>query len=266
MPKSLLLRAKPAILGLVTQGQNQNRKVILWVGTSVWAAALWFWPAAVESERGLTPREPNSKEQLFRSTLTDAQLGILGFHLYETREGKRYWNIESQFAELYRESNQTLMRKVTAEFFSQNSDNVVTTRGDRGRSEIEKNLVELEGNVFVSSRRGYVFNLDEVTYRGNTHELQSDSPVSMKGPDPELPTMYIKGDGLQAFINEEFYKVRKNVRGRKRLSDQRWLHIASTSGEFFPDYERARFYGKVRSSIQDLEIDSERLEVATSEG
>ncbi|MCB0406148.1 MAG: hypothetical protein KDD51_15310, partial [Bdellovibrionales bacterium] len=63
-----------------------------------------------------------------------------------------------------------------------------------------------------------------------------------------------------------YYKVKKNVRGRKRLNDQRWLHISSASGEFFPDYDRARFYGKVRSSIQDLEIDSERLEVAASEG
>ncbi|MCB0406480.1 MAG: hypothetical protein KDD51_16985, partial [Bdellovibrionales bacterium] len=142
MPRSLLLRAKPAILGLVTRGQIQNAKAALLASSAIWAAGVWLWPGAAEPDRSISPREPTSKEYLFRSTLTDAQLGILGFHLYETREGKRYWNIESQFAELYRESNQTLMRKVTAEFFSQNSDNVVTTRGDQGRSEIAKNLVE----------------------------------------------------------------------------------------------------------------------------
>lgn len=243
----------------MAEGAMHNRWPALATGMA-WAATLWWIPRPVERPVAPPARsgasEPASQ---FRSPLTDASLGMLGFHLFETKEGRPYWNLKSRFAELQRQSNYAFMQSIEGQFFSQ-SGNVVTTTGDSGRSELEERWVELEGNVAIRSRQGYLFQLERVTYQGKRHEFHSDAWVTMRGPDIEAPDLFLKGEGLLARIDEERYLLRHNVSGRKRLASLEWLDIRSRSGEFFSATNRAVFRGKVRSEMPQMLIESEEFE------
>ena len=76
--------------------------------------------------------------------------------------------------------------------------------------------------------------------------------------------MILKGIGLHADIDTEHFILKRNVTAQKRLKTSEWLRIASQSGEFFTNDQRAIFIGKVRSIFPTMTIDSDIFEVSTS--
>lgn len=240
-----------------------NRWPALAAGVA-WAAALWWYPWPADRPSPVAGRtsasEPASQ---FRSPLTEASFGMLGFHLYETKDGRPYWNLQSRFAELQQQTNFAFMQSIEGQFFSQ-AGNVVTTTGDSGRSGLGERWVELEGNVAIRSRQGYLFQMERVMYEGKRHEFHSDVWVTMKGPDVEKPDLFLKGEGMLARIDEERYLLRSNVTGRKRLASLEWMDIESRTGEFFSADSRAVFRGNVRSQMPQMRIESDEFELESS--
>ncbi len=134
-----------------------------------------------------------------------------------------------------------------------------------GRSLIDRHLVELEGDVQIHSRKGYLFQMDRLNYDGTDHELYTDDPVQMKGPDVDHPTMFLKGIGLHGQIDEEHFVLHKNVSAQRKLSKgTSWLRIYSAAGEFFTDDQRSRFTGGVRSYLPDMELQSDLQELTVA--
>ena len=252
--------------GLSLELAKKAPSLLLYGLVIAWAIGVVFWPEP--SDVGTLREESRqnaSGEDLYKASLTKANFGLLGVRFYETSEGKKRWVINSRFAELHRKENYAFMQEVDALFFAAKTGNMVTTKSDYGRSWTDKRLVELEGNVSVRSKRGYLFTMDRLNYNGDSHEFSSDDVVHMKGPVVEHPIMMLKGVGLLADIDKEHFLVQRNVVAQKRLKTSEWLKINSKSGEFFTDEQRAIFIGKVHSSLPQIAIDSDIFEMSISQ-
>lgn len=249
-------------VSVVTLTQSKNI-YYLFIGSWFFLVLLWPKPSNVSSV--LTDAdEPQSGEGLYKSKITDANFGLLGVDFFESNDGVKRWHIRSKFAELHRKDNYAYLQQVTTEFFAEKTGNVVFTKSDYGRSWTDKNYVELEGNVSIQSKRGYLFTMNRLNYDGNTHEFYTDDIVNMRGPIVEKPTMLLKGSGLVADIDREHFILKKNVSGHKKLKKSDWLRITSKTGEFFTDESRAVFVDRVRAIMPKTTIESDVFEISGS--
>lgn len=234
----------------------------------IWFLLVLLWPQDSNfiSGKGLQEGKSSSEEQLYKASLTKAHSGLLDADFYETARGRKHWNIKSKFAELHRKENYIFMKEVTSRFFAEKTDNVVSTTSNYGRSWMDSNIVQLEGNVLVRSAQGYVFTMNRLNYDGKSHKFRSRDLVRMKGPNPENPKMLLRGKGLIADIDIEHFRLKRNVSARKKLENSKWLYITSTSGEFYTAEDRALFYENVHSTMPKVDITGDEMELNTSEG
>ena len=222
-----------------------------------------LWPTA--SNRRIIGDSADG-EGLYRSSLTRANLGLSGIRLYESSQGKKHWNIESEFAELHRKENFAYLRSVLARFFAERTGNMITTRSNFGDARFDKQLIHLNGDVKVESKKGYLFTMPSLTYIGEKHAFLSDSAVQMRGPPASRPTIFLRGKGFSADIDREHFLLRKNVSGHKKLKGAEWLRVRSRSGEFFTNEQRSVFVGDVQSQLPRIVMESDTMEMALAEG
>ncbi len=238
-----------------------------YIGVGIVAALTFIvvllWP--LDSNRGHVAEgePPPSDEGLYQSSLTKANFGLLGVDFYETSDGRKHWNIRSDFAELHRKDNYAFLKQVDADFFAEKTGNLVNTTSDYGRSWLDKRLVHLEGNVLIKSRQGYLFAMNQLDYTGANHQFQSADWVTMRGPNINRPSLHLQGIGLNADIDREHFRLRRKVTGRKRLPDSEWLRITSNSGEFYTNESIAIFTGKVKSKMPKLDLESDEFKLTT---
>jgi len=241
--------------------ENRMRKVGLYLFAAFWLILMILFP----SRTNISPRPEDhasaSDEGLYKASLTRAPFGLLGVNFYESTAGKKRWNIKSKFAELYRKDNHAFMQDVTADFFADKTKNMVRTVSKYGRSLMDKNLVELEGEVAITSRRGYLFEMDRLNYDGKAHQFSTDDLVRMKGPSVSKPSMFLKGTGFIGNIDSEHFSLKKNVTAQRQLRNTEWMKVSSVAGEFYTEEQRAIFIGKVNSSLPKITIQSDYLEV-----
>jgi LPS export ABC transporter protein LptC/lipopolysaccharide transport protein LptA len=248
--------------------KGRLRKIhLIYAFTVLWFSVVLFWPRSSNNNRDQEEGSQNlAQEDLYRANLTQANFGLLGVRFYESVEGQPRWKIESQFAELHRKENYAFLKGVTANFFSEATQNKILTKSDYGRSWSEKNYVELDGNVSIESGQGYLFWMNHLNYDGKKHEFSSNDTVQMKGPNINRPIMFLKGTGLNAQINKEHFILNQNVSSQKKLENGQWLKIFAKAGEFFTNESRAVFIGGVKSMMPDIKITSDIFELSSEEG
>lgn len=228
-----------------------------------WFVLVLLWPQDSEKNQTADSDLPAARQDLYQSSLTDANFGLLGVDFYETAEGKKHWNIRSGFAELHRKDNYAFLKEVDADFFAAKTGNLVNTTSEYGRSWLDKRLVHLEGNVVIRSRQGYLFTMNQLDYTGSNHQFQSPDFVKMRGPSVARPTLHLQGVGLNADIDREHFRLKRKVTGRKKLAGADWLDISSTSGEFFTNDSVAIFTGKVKSKMPKVDLDSDEFKLTS---
>jgi len=231
----------------------------------LWTLALLIWPSSVNPIKELDASEPRqfkTGEGLYKSVSTKANLGLVGVRYYEASQGRKHWHIESQFAELHRKENYAFLTEVTAKFFAKNTGNVVLTQSNYGRSWNDKNLIELEGNVRIESKKGYLFEMDKMNYNSQNHEFTSDELVHMKGPDVVKPEMMLSGIGFQADIDKEQFFLKQKVTAERKMRGAGSLKISSQMGQFFTDESRAVFIEKVRAKMPQTTIECDLFELS----
>jgi LPS export ABC transporter protein LptC len=237
-------------------------KVSLVSSSAVWATAIVLWPLGSNLVTNrFDARQLAYGQSLYKSSLTSAGFGMLGAQFYESNDNARRWNIRSQFAELHRKENYAFMQDVDAEFYAGHTGNTVFTKSDYGRSYLDKNLVDLDGKVSIRSKRGYLFTMEHLTYHGDKHFFDTKDLVLMKGPEPESPTMQLRGTGLWADIDREHFLLKHRVTALRRLKTNEWMHTTSNTGEFFTDEQHAIFRGNAHTLMPAIVLDSDELEL-----
>lgn len=240
---------------------------IAYLSSALVLVVLFFWVrSGKQTAPSSEPAAPQSAEEAqFATQLANAPFGLLGVRFYESFEGKKRWNIQSRFAELHRKENYAFLEDVAADFFSEKTGNRIQTKSKYGRSRIDQQKIDLEGNVSIHSKRGYLFEMDRLSYDGSSHEFNTEDTVSMKGPSVAAPTMTLKGTGLVGNIDTEHFLVKNNVTALRKLKSNEWLKITSRSGEFFTEEQRAVFVGGVKAAMPRVSIDSDIFELSVSE-
>ncbi len=245
------------------------KKLCVFGLAAVWVALVVLWPRRSDitpppTAENTSQASLESEEGLYEAPLTEAPFGLLGVNFYESTDGVKRWNIRSKFAELHRKDSYAFMKEVDADFFASTTGNQIVTRSNYGRSQMEKQKVELDGDVSIKSRRGYLFEMDKLDYDGNSHEFTTEDLVRMKGPDILKPAMFLRGTGLLGNIDTEHFYLKKNVSAQRQLHSTQWLKITSHAGEFFTEDERAVFTGKVHSTLPKTVIDSDLVELTVT--
>lgn len=244
----------------------RSKEAVLYGLAALWALFVIAWPSV--SNHG-TVREDSrqivSGQSLYKSQLTTANFGMLGVQFYESNDGAKRWNIRSHFAELHRKENYAFLQTVDAEFYASLTGNTVFTKSDYGRSYLDKNQVDLEGNVSIRSKRGYLFTMDRLTYFGEKHYFETKEPVVMRGPDPEHPAMILRGTGMWADIDQEHFFLKRKVTATRKTKTGDTLRIQSNTGEFFTDDQHAVFRGGTHSTLPNVTIDSDDFELTIKE-
>ncbi|NBW98452.1 LPS export ABC transporter periplasmic protein LptC [bacterium] len=239
-----------------------KRRIILLA--TVWALLVLIWPSSTQLPSEVDPKvqDPKLGEGLYKSVSTKANFGLVGVRYYEAAEGRKHWHIESKYAELHRKENYAFLTEVLAEFFSKNTGNVVTTQSQYGRSWNDKNLIELEGDVKIRSKKGYLFEMDKMLYKSAKHEFTSEDRVRMRGPQANRPTMLLSGTGLQADIDREEFLLQRKVNAERKMKGSGALKIVADSGQFFTHESRSVFLGNVHAKMPSTEIESDVFELS----
>jgi len=238
---------------------------INWVGRGIaclWAFTVVFWPRQGDPSGHDDSERQGSGERLYQSGSTRAGLGLTGARFYQSNDGKKRWSIESKFAELYQTENTAFMEHVTARFFSERTGNVITTKSRYGRSLVDREQVELTGGVSIRPPQGYLFTTEQILYDGKAGSLHSDAAVQMKGPREDYPTMTLRGVGLDANIETEHFRLKRQVWAQKQIKGRgEKLRITSRSGEFFTMENRAVFVNRARATLPDVTIEGDLMEI-----
>lgn len=231
-----------------------------------WALVVVAWP--VPSREGArAPAAAATAESLYRPTeQSAAMLGLKGVRLYQSNEGKPRWKLVADGAEIFRAENYCLFQKIDAEFFSKKG-NVIRAQSDYGTSKLNPQSdfeeIELQGNVVLNSSQGYRMRVETLTYDGPKHELRSNDPVELVGPNPAKPAIVLKGKGLVGDVDEERFRLLKDVTVDRQLSgSERRLKVSARSGDFFTAEHRSIFYKSAKARLPELEVQADRIELA----
>jgi LPS export ABC transporter protein LptC/lipopolysaccharide transport protein LptA len=235
------------------------------LGTA-WTVVIVAWP--VPSQEGSrAPAASASAESLYRPTEdSTAMLGLRGVRLFQSSEGKPRLRMVAAGAEIFRSENYCLFQKIDAEFFA-SSGKLIRAESDDGRSKLDAQSdfeeVELRGNVVVRSSEGYRMRVDTLVYDAPKHQLRSNDPVEIVGPNAARPTLVLKGKGLVGDVDEERFRLHRDVTVDRQLSGtDRRLKVSAQSGEFFTAQHRAVFTKSARARLPNLEVQADRIELA----
>ncbi len=242
------------------------KKSLWFIATILWFSVVVLWPVPTSlAERDGKETAIPVRIGLYNANLTKANFGISDAQFFEAHDGKKQWHIRAQFAELYRRENYLHLENVLSEFYATATGNIISSHSRYGRSYLDKHLVELEEDVSLQSKRGYLFTMEHLRYNTESDEFDSDDLVHMKGPSIDKPTMFLQGVGLHAEVNREHFILKKNVSAQRQLKTSQWLKVRANLGEFFTNDQRAAFVGRVHSSLPNLSIESEILEITVAE-
>jgi LPS export ABC transporter protein LptC/lipopolysaccharide transport protein LptA len=230
---------------------------------ALWTIVILLFPLTTNNpEQSLVKPQKSTGEILFKSQLTHANFGLLKFRFYESKKGLKNLQVLSEFAELHRTKNYAFLKEVTASVFSQGSKNTIETKSDYGRCYLDEDWIDLEGNVRIRSQLGYLFNLERLEYNSKMDLFSSEERVRMRGPNIDSPEMFLTGIGLKGESRTEHFFIKKNVQAIRRLNRSDWMRIESQSGEFFTTEQRAKFTGKVNSTLPQILLKSDTLELS----
>ncbi len=238
-------------------------RALVYLGSALWLLALWFVPVAVDKPQSVSTADQSA--ELYVSQATKANFGMLKARFYETLADKSRWKIQSEFAELHRREDYTYLKTVIAEFTSMKSGNVIRTRSDYGRSYLSRKVIDMNGDVRITSKQGYLFRMESLNYQGLTRQFTSPDLVKMEGPDPVKPRMKLRGVGLSGSVDDEYFLLKRQVHAERRLgTTQDWLKIDSQQGEFFTGEQRSIFSGRVKAFMPKMTVDCDKLKLLLS--
>ncbi|MBI4380679.1 MAG: LPS export ABC transporter periplasmic protein LptC [candidate division NC10 bacterium] len=144
---------------------------------------------------------------------------ISGFHLVETKDGTKLWEIWGDLAEVFEKEGIAKVTKisnqVTVTLYSDQGK--LTSRSDKATLNMQTKDVRLEGNVSARSELGSSLQTESLAWSAEDRRLFTRSPVTLtKGG------LVSRGVGMEAETNLERARLLSRVQSRI-LSDNAGL-------------------------------------------
>ena len=137
--------------------------------------------------------------------LNKADVEVKKMELSETEAGDLAWNLRAEKAQVYEKKGVAYLQDIILKYLLEGGEEVVLT-GDKGKINLAKKNVFLEGNVDASS---YQVQLRTNTLSWNREKrvLLTDDPVWLRRENIEM-----SGKGMVADMNLRKIKLNKEVR------------------------------------------------------
>ena len=139
---------------------------------------------------------------------------ITGFHLVETKDGAKLWEIWGDMAEVFEKEGvarvKKISRQVTVTLYSEQGK--LTSRSDKATLNMRTKDVRLEGNVTATSDPGSSLQTDSLDWSAQDRRLFTRLPVTLvKGG------LVSRGVGMEAETDLERARLLSRVRSQVLL-------------------------------------------------
>lgn len=174
-----------------------KKRLVLVLGSIVaLSLAIILWRAGQQRVAGGPISQP---------VINKADLRVEKMELAETRGGDVEWSLKAEKAEVYEKEGFAYLQNIILEYLLQGRKEVVLT-GDRGRINLSKKDVFLQGNVGASYYEVQL-KTDNLFWDRGKKVLVTDDAVWLKRENIE-----ITGKGMVADINVGKIKLNKEIR------------------------------------------------------
>jgi LPS export ABC transporter protein LptC len=190
----------------------------------------------------------------------DVEQVLSGIHLVEGKGEKKSWELDSDQATKKKNSEDWHLETVKVKFFGENSVSYVAN-GDEGYVGDNQKKLKIEGDVVITSSNGYVLNTEVIFYKAKDRTIDGPKPVKLKGPpdrNGDGGPLFMESDTFDASLETNIINLKKNVRGRKRMSGGRKMKIRSRKAIFSGQSNYALFREDVVINVDDMTITGPR--------
>lgn len=116
----------------------------------------------------------------------NVDLALREIHYSETRDGVRKWSMVADSAAYSAGAGVTSVENIRMTFFDRSGRETVKLTSRRGEVETESGEVTLDGDVVMTSVRGYTVSTERLVYRKSDDVILTDTPVQIHSAWMEL--------------------------------------------------------------------------------
>lgn len=190
----------------------------------------------------------------------DVEQVLQGTHLVEAKGDKKLWELDAKEARKKKDSLDWRLDTVKVKFFGENKVSYVAD-GKEGFVGENQNKLKISGDVVITSSNGYVLNTEVIFYETKTRTIDGPEPVKLKGPPDQKGDggpLYMESDFFDADLNTNIINLKKNVKGRKRMSGGRKMKIRSDKAIFSGQSNYALFEKDVVIDVDSMTVTGPR--------
>lgn len=171
--------------------------LLLWLLLPDWD----LWAQGAKREKS-GPQSQESESQ-------EAVLHMKGVYLEEFSESGRTLELWAESAKYSRLEQQIELSKVrvVAPPKQAGTAKAVELRGNSGRADMEKKVVDIQGEVRILTEDGYEIHTESASYDYEAREIEGTDKVYLEGPEGTT-----EGTGLHVWIEKEMVLLREDVR------------------------------------------------------
>ncbi len=171
-------------------------------------------------------------------------------------EGKE-WELWADKGFQPKESTEWTIQNVRVKFYASNGVIYVVT-GKEGRVvPNEKGIrdIRITGNVVTKSSNGHVFKSQDVLYNSQDKTLKSPGEIEMLSPpDKDGGEMLLTGSDMNAVFSTNEITIGKNVKGKRRIKNNKTVQIQSQRAIFSGRTKMAQFFGSVTMTMDTMTV------------
>ena len=159
-------------------------------------------------------KKPPEEVQLPKIAFEGADSRIEKVHFVEEKHGQKTGELEAKAAQQYQGQNIMVLEDVKLTFFAKDGQ-TFTVSGMQGKVYQDTKNVELEGNVVVTSSKGYQLKTHSMAYNHQERKIRTPDVVELDGDQ-----LWLKGRGvlvdMEAHTVKVFYEVRTQWKAGKK--------------------------------------------------
>lgn len=171
-------------------------------------------------------------------------------------EGKD-WELWADKALRPKENQEWTIEKVRVKFYASNgvTYHVTGAKGQVVPNEKGIRDIQISGNVVTKSSNGHVFKSETMNYDSQNKRLASPSDVEMVSPpDKDGGELILTGADMIADFATNEINVRKNVKAKKKVKNDKTVQIQSERATFSGLSKMAKFFGNVVLTIDTMTV------------
>ena len=183
-----------------------------------------------------------------------ASLSIQGFHAVHLNQQGQKEIIEADEAEFFKKLGYAILRKVKARIYAK-GDDAIRIQGIEGKYYMETKDLELFKDVnVISESQGYQLKTDYLRYEERNNLIWSYDKLWLAGPNPEKPSLTLRGKGFKADTKTEEFEVLEDVHCQKFDEKADGIEIDSAKARAFLGKHEILFMENVVVKQKDMNI------------